>query len=311
MKVTFSLFMAIVLIAGSVCAQNVGIGTDAPISKLSIDSGLNIDQANVNGFALESALTFGNNKKVGIGSRRTAGTNQAGLDFYTQGARRMVIDSFGNVGIATTTPGYRLHVGGTTYIGGNGYIMGYLGLGTVTPDYAFENYNGYNYMVYGLGIGTVPTSTYKLDVDGGPVRFRSDARIDGILNPNNALTIGNNTTVQGIVTVTGDLLVNTNKGIVRSNNSTQVKVIRTNVTLSASIGAGGAVDSGEFGYEAFASNPLVFVGNMISATATSWASLEFVPFEVDTNSCRFRVFNHGSSAVNVQVQYAVLIIGAE
>jgi hypothetical protein len=311
MKVTFSLFMAIVLIAGSVCAQNVGIGTTAPISKLSIDSGLNIDQANVNGLALESALTFGNNKKVGIGSRRTAGTNQAGLDFYTQGFRRMSIDSFGNVGIGTTTPDRRLHVEGTIYSGS--YIISSYGIaagiGNVLPSY--DIHAGTGYFTTRVGIGTFPTSTYALDVDGGPVRFRADARIDGILNPNNALTIGNNTTVQGIVTVTGDLLVNTNKGIVRSNSSTQVKVVRTNVTLSASISAGGSVDSGEFGYEAFSSNPLVFVGNMISATATSWASLEFVPFEVDTNSCRFRVFNHGSSAVNVQVQYAVLIIGAE
>lgn len=311
MKTTFSLFMAILLIAHSASAQNVGIGTAAPISKLSIDSGLNIDQNNVNGVALESALTFGNNKKVGIGSRRTAGTNQAGLDFYTQGARRMSIDSFGNVGIGTTIPSYRLHVSGNAYIAGSGYVLGFLGVGTASPDYAFENQNGYNYMLYGLGIGTIPNSTYKLDVDGGPVRFRADARIDGILNPNNALTIGNNTTVQGSVTVTGDLLVNSNKGIVRSNNSTQVKVLRTNVTLSANISAGGAVDSGDFFFETFGGTPLVFVGNMISASASTWASLEFVPFDVGTNSCRFRVFNHGSSAVNVQVQYAVLIIGPE
>lgn len=46
-------------------AQSVGIGTTSPISKVSIDSGLNIDQANVNSIGLESALTFGNNKKSG------------------------------------------------------------------------------------------------------------------------------------------------------------------------------------------------------------------------------------------------------
>jgi hypothetical protein len=166
-------------------------------------------------------------------------------------------------------------------------------------------------MVYGLGIGILPSGTYKLDVDGGPVRMRQDVRIDGILNPNNVLTIGNNTTVQGTVTVSGDILVNTNKGLVRSNSGTQVKVVRTNVTLSASIGAGGAVDSGAFGFETFGATPQVFMGNMISATNSSWASLEFIPFNVDVNSCQFRVFNHGSSSVNVQVSYSVLIIGQE
>jgi len=292
-------------------AQRVGIGTSLPISKLSIDSGLNIDQDNVNGIALESALTFGNNKKVGIGSRRTVGTNQAGLDFYTQGSRRMVIDSFGNVGIGTTDPSTRLHVSGTTYIGGSAFVFGYLGIGTSTPDYAFDNRNGYNYMVYGLGIGILPSGSYKLDVDGGPVRLRQDVRIDGILNPNNALTIGNNTTVQGTLTGNWDILVNTNKGIVRSQNGTQLKIIRTNVTLSANIGAGGAVDSGDFGYEAFSATPQVFVGNMISANNSSWASLEFIPFSVDVNTCKFRVFNHGSSSVNVQVSYSLLIVGPE
>lgn len=320
MKKSIFLGAAILFIFNS-SAQRVGIGTTLPISKLSIDSGLNIDQANVNGFALESALTFGNNKKVGIGSRRTTGPNQAGLDFYTQGVRRMVIDSFGNVGIGTTTPSNLLHVAGSANIGGSAYVLGYLGIGTTSPDYAFDNRNGYNYMFYGLGIGILPSGSYKLDVDGGPVRMRQDVRIDGILNPNNALTIGNNTTVDGnlsvtgvvsgSLTLTGDLTVNSNKGIVRSQNSTQLKVIRTNVTLSANIGAGGAVDSGDFGFEAFGATPQVYVGNMVSANNSSWASLEFIPFDVDTNSCKFRVFNHGSSAVNVQVSYSILIIGAE
>lgn len=299
----------------------VGIGTNNPISKLSIDSGLNIDQSNVNGILLESALTFGNNKKVGIGSRRTAGTNQAGLDFYTQGSRRMVIDSFGNVGIGTTTPDRRLHVEGTIY--GGSYIIGAYGIaagiGNVLPSY--DVHAGVGYFTTRLGIGTFPTSTYALDVDNGPVRMRQDVRIDGILNPNNALTIGNSTTVDGNLavtgsvtgdlTVSGDLKVNANKGIVRSNSSTQVKIIRTSITLSGSLSAGGAVDSGEFGYEAFGGTPQVYVGNMISASNSGWAKLVFVPFEVDSNSCKFRVFNHSEGAVSVEVTYSVLIIGAE
>ncbi len=272
---------------------------------------------------LESALTFGNNKKVGIGSRRTAGTNQAGLDFYTQGFRRMVIDSFGNVGIGTTTPDRRLHVEGTIY-SGSYIISGYgiaSGIGNVLPSY--DIHAGVGYFVNRLAIGIFPTSTYALDVDGGPVRMRQDARIDGILNPNNPLTIGNNLTVQGSVTTTsnvavtgsltatGKVVVNSNDGIVRSQNGTQLKVVRTSVTLSGSLAAGGSVDSGSFLYETFGSAPQVYVGNMISATNSQWAQLEFIPFEVTASSCKFRVFNHGNDAVSVQVQYALLIIGAE
>lgn len=286
-------------------AQRVGIGTTSPISKLSIDSGLNIDQANVNGIALESALTFGNNKKVGIGSRRTAGANRAGLDFYTNGVRQVFIDSFGNVGIGVNDPSYRLHISGSAYMTDNAYVMGKLGIGTASPEYAFDNVEGYNHMTYGLGIGTIPTSTYKLDVDGGSARFRQDLRVDGILNPNNTLSIGNNAIIEG------ELLVKSNKGIVRSQSSEQLKVVRTSITLIGTLSAGGSVNSADFLFETFASTPMVFVGNLISSNSSAWANLEFVPYNVGTNSCNFKVFNHGTTSVSLSATFALLIIGPE
>lgn len=319
--IQLSAFVFLFTVNGKAQNGRVGIGTTSPIARLSLDSGLNIDQSNVNSVSLESALTFGNNKKVGIGSRRTVGSNQAGLDFYTQGFRRMVIDSFGNVGIGTTTPDRRLHVEGTIYSGS--YIISSYGIasgiGNVLPSY--DIHAGVGYFTTRLGIGTFPTSTYALDVDNGPVRIRQDARIDGILNPNNALVIGNNTTVDGTLTVTGvvsgdltvtgDVKVGSNKGIVRSHNGTQVKVVRTSITLSGSLAAGGSVDSNEFAYETFGGTPQVYVGNMISASNSNWAKLVFVPFEVDANSCKFRVFNHSEGSVSVEVTYAMLIIGPE
>jgi hypothetical protein len=311
MKEAMACIVVVILFSITGYTQRVGIGTQFPIARLSIDSGMNIDQANLNGVLLESALTFGNNKKVGIGSRRTAGTNQAGLDFYTQGSRRMSIDSFGNVGIGTTTPDRRLHVEGTMYSAS--YVIAAFGLsagiGNVIPSY--DLHTGTGYFTNRVGIGTIPTTSYAVDVDGGPVRFRQDARIDGILNPNNTLTIGNNTNVQGALTVTGELLVNTNKGIVRSQSGTQLKVVRTSVELSGSIGAGGTVDSGAFGFEGFSATPQVYVGNMISASNGDWARLQFVPFNVDLNSCQFRVINQGETTVSTVVRYALLIIGAE
>jgi hypothetical protein len=315
----FILIACLISISG--IAQRVGIGTSLPISKLSIDSGLNIDQANVNGILLESALTFGNNKKVGIGSRRTVGNNQAGLDFYTQGSRRMVIDSFGNVGIGTTTPDWRFHVEGTIYT--PSYIIGAFGIaagiGGVIPQY--DLHAGTGYFTTRVGIGTIPNSSYALDIGPASVRFQGAVRIEGILNPNNALTIGNNTTVDGSLTVTGnaaitggltvtgDIVTDANNGIVFSHNSTQLRLLRTTITLSGSIGAGQHVDSGEFAFSTFGGNPQVFIGNMISATNSNWANLVFVPFEVDENSCRFRVFNRGESFVSVEVTYSLMLVG--
>lgn len=235
----------------------------------------------------------------------------------------MVIDSFGNVGIGTTTPDRRLHVVGTIY--GESYLIAQFGvsagIGNVLPSY--DLHAGVGYFITRVGIGTIPNSTYALDVGPSSVRFQGAFRFDGIVNPNNALTIGNNGTVDGalIVTgnadvsggldVTGSIRVNANKGIVRSHNGTQVKIVRTTITLSGSLSAGGSVDSGEFAYEAFGGTPQVYVGNMVNATIGNWARLVIMPFDVDTNSCKFRVFNHSQTSVSVEVTYSLLIVGAE
>jgi hypothetical protein len=79
----------------------VGIGTTIPQQRLSVDSGMNIDQANVNNGAINSGLTFGSNSGEGIASKRTTGGNQFGLDFYTSFSKRMSITQAGNVGIGT------------------------------------------------------------------------------------------------------------------------------------------------------------------------------------------------------------------
>jgi hypothetical protein len=157
-------------------AQNVGIGTNAPKVRLSVDSSIMLDQANSNDGTLNrSALLFGNDNKVGITRSWVNGSNfRSGLAFSTNSTRRMLIDSVGRVGIGTTAPQQLLHVSGTTYIGGN------LGIGSTTPDYALENLWGYNYMYYSLAIGpnALPTATWMLDVDGDS-RVRQDLSVNG------------------------------------------------------------------------------------------------------------------------------------
>ncbi len=92
---------------------NVGVGTSTPQQRLSVNGGMNIDQANTNVGSVANALTFGYTSGEGIGSKRTSGGNQYGLDFYTLFANRMSITNAGNVGIGTTAPAYKLDVCGT------------------------------------------------------------------------------------------------------------------------------------------------------------------------------------------------------
>lgn len=95
---------------------NIGVGTAAPTAKLHVNgntliqTSLTVDNANGNAGTVASALTFGNLSGEGIGSRRSAGANLYGLDFYTQSINRMVITNQGNVGVGTTAPNATLNV---------------------------------------------------------------------------------------------------------------------------------------------------------------------------------------------------------
>ncbi len=84
--------------------QNVGIGTATPEQSLTVNTGLNIDEADSNTGTLAqgpwAALTFGRASGEGIGSCRQGSTNLHGLDFYTGFNKQMSIDHSGNVVIA-------------------------------------------------------------------------------------------------------------------------------------------------------------------------------------------------------------------
>ncbi len=93
-------------------------------SQLAVTGGLNVDQDNTNNGSLNPGIIFGPTSDdpiapqsgEGISSRRTAGVNQNGLDFYTGSALRVSIDNTGNVGIGTNQPQAKLQVA-------NGAIM--------------------------------------------------------------------------------------------------------------------------------------------------------------------------------------------
>ncbi|HEY6352716.1 MAG TPA: hypothetical protein VI636_25245 [Candidatus Angelobacter sp.] len=96
---------------------DIGIGTTSPQQDLSVNGGLNIDQADANNGTLPHGagpgLTFGNSSGEGIASSRTSGSpNQFGLDFYTFWQRRMSIDHSGNIGIGALPAQQNLSVNG-------------------------------------------------------------------------------------------------------------------------------------------------------------------------------------------------------
>lgn len=283
---------------------NVGIGTSAPLARLTVDSSIMVDEANSNqGFLDRSALYFGSDKKVGIvRSFLTGSSGRNGLGFFTNNTRRMTIDSTGQVGIGTINPLQALHVNGNIYLAGN------VGIGSSTPDYAFENLYGYNYMFYGLGIGTVPSGSYLLDIGNGPVRFQSDVRVNGILNPNNQLNIGNNTAIEGNLTVNGG------QGILRNAQATgQLKYYTREVEFGAALGGFALSGEGTFGFSSagFSTTPAVIVGDIVSTggTAGELYRVQLIIYGCNTTSCKVRLLNTSPNPVTYDITWNIVAIG--
>jgi hypothetical protein len=61
------------------------------------------------------------------------GENDGNLRFITANSERMRINSSGNIGIGTSSPGYLLDISGNTNIRSNLYVNEYFGVGTTNP----------------------------------------------------------------------------------------------------------------------------------------------------------------------------------
>jgi hypothetical protein len=313
MKKLFPIFILVISLQSQ--AQNVGVGTSTPAARLAVDSSIMVDQANSNqGFLDRSSLYFGSDKKVGIvRSFLTGSSGRNGLGFFTNNTRRMTIDSTGQVGIGTINPLQALHVNGSTYLSGN------LGIGSSTPSYGFENQWGYNYMFYGLGVGTIPTSTYMLDVGNSlPSRIQGALTTNGTFTVNDNAIVNGTSTVNGNAVVDGSLTVNNGKGVAyNSSSATNLKIYTfTTATFGAVLPGFGLSAEGAIAFNGgFTGVPRVFVGD-IDVTGGTAGELYRVQLQLygctttsGTTSCKARLLNTSPNPVNYTITWNCMAIG--
>ena len=93
-------------------------GTGTVAGALQAGTELVVDGALANTGTIANTLRFGGFSGEAIGSKRNAGGNQYGLDFYTNSANRLSITQGGNVGVGTISPTQKLDVAGNVRIEG-------------------------------------------------------------------------------------------------------------------------------------------------------------------------------------------------
>ena len=213
---------------------NVGIGTTSPVAKLEIAKGSEGLYLKVGGDNASNGrgLTFSsgsNNGSVGALHTINATSGNGAISLNTAGVSRLFLDRLGNVGIGTTSPSYKLHVAGNSFIDAtsasaaltlgrysgqptikagtddSGYMIidssgGIAALNWYSSDNVVLATGGGN-----VGIGTTSPS-YKLDV-------RAD---DGSIGQ--VFIKGGNSTVSTIGEINSELLFGSNDGSVAQGN---------------------------------------------------------------------------------------------
>ncbi|MES2776945.1 MAG: hypothetical protein V4722_22400 [Bacteroidota bacterium] len=271
-------------------AQRIGIGTTNPMARLSVDSGIMIDQSNRHdGILSTGALMFGSDGKVGIGRSTLVGTAaRSGIGLYTNSIRRLVVDSVGKVGIGTSTPVQQLHVSGNIYTPFN------IGIGVADPLYRLHVSGDSYFETSNVGINIAPNTSYALYASG-IVRFTGDFRLDGILNPNNTLTIGNNTTIDGSLTVGG-------RGIVRGSGGSQWRLVRITAGFQGTVAGNSDIVSPTVTYDLGGGTIAGILVGPVTETGTgssNLGSVGLVAIDLNNTSCNFIITNASSTAAEL------------
>jgi hypothetical protein len=126
---------------------------------------------------------------------------------------------------------------------------------------------------------------------------------------NGNVGIGNNLPTERLV-VNGNIRVQNDKGIIRSNDGTQQKKVTKDVLVNVTLAAG-ATTSISFSFpESFSAIPDTYIGHVVSG-AGGWAEVVMTVALVSTTGGVLYIYNPRSSSANPNFTIRIIAIGAQ
>lgn len=214
------------------------------------------------------------------------------------------------------TPSNRIfQVGNGTITGGRSNAMtvlqnGNVGIGTLTPSHQLvvakslridhdDDNNGTTVNSLLFGNEATGEAIASKRTEGG-----NRWGLDFYTNSINRMSISNS----GTVSVAGNLTVQNGKGLVRSGNTTQQKILSVDVPVVLSLNAGSTSTINFAWPESFISVPLAFVGNVTSGSG-GWAEVVMTLASASSAGGVLYVFNPRSSTVSVNFNVRIIGLG--
>jgi hypothetical protein len=332
---------------GAARAQNIGVGTLTPGEKLEVVGGnvkistagsrlifpdgtsqttaangtgtVVVDNADSNTGTAANFLRFGSSGSgEGIGSKRNAGGNAYGLDFYTGFTNRMTVTNGGNVGIGTTAPAGGLHL-----------TTGGAGIGSGSPGVVLNGAPN-DYPMMELRGGTTAVAPYIDFAETSAVDFSTRLQsVGGTLYLSNAgaataLSVNGGATVTGSATVGNNLQITNNLAVdnASGNTGTIANALRFGGFSGEGIGSKRSTGGNQYGLDFYTgSAPRLSItgsGNVGIGTSVPNAPLqlanttanrklvlyesvnndhEFLGFGINGQTLRYQVANGGDNHV--------------
>jgi len=259
------------------------------IGNVSFASGYNTKAKGGGSVAMGENTTANGRTSVSLGNNTSANaTGSTALGFYTV-AHGSLSTAMGN---STTANGYAsTSMGmGTTANGYTSTVIGLYNLPLVSPEISFTASPTTPLFIIGNGTGSAPSNAMAV--------FRSGN-----------VGIGNNAPTERLV-VNGNILVQNDKGLIRSNDGTQQKKVTKDVLVNVTLAAG-ATTSINFSFpESFSTIPDTYIGHVVSG-AGGWAEVVMTVALISTTGGVLYIYNPRSSSASPNFTIRIIAIGAQ